>query len=392
MKKVFETTTPFIEKTTDPALLTFDEYQDLVNKSNKWHSSGCYKWSLGKSYIGREKSDFPQIIKNIKIHDIIFQFRLKIEDRLDNTYYKSDEDGNHLRSEDGKLISYTREELENGAIPSLLNRRYEYSIGIFTDDGYIGGSQDEWGCVLIHIADEYRGFGLGPIVGKMARELEADKTSGGFTPEGFKNFKKVHQMFVREYIRNGFYSFLVKSGKISAQRAKDIISSANLKAEHKKQFKLAAKPEDWLLYIGGYGDFIIYDKKIVDILDIDHEWFAEKMLIGMVYVSADKKFGRIKTFGGINDKVKKYLMKLAIIYANNLNVPLVVEEEDIVYVENAEISGKSNIAGYSSYLVKSNEKLNFTMIGKKEQEFRKSFDYYDEFKNNILELSYNKWH
>ena len=75
---------------------------------------------------------------------------------------------------------------------------------MFNDENqYIGGLQDEWGCILIHIAEEYQGFGLGPILGKLAREYYPSKSSGGFTNAGYTNFINVYRDMVKNYIQSG---------------------------------------------------------------------------------------------------------------------------------------------------------------------------------------------
>lgn len=394
-----EATTSYVPRACDPALLTYEEYYRIANKEDIWHPSGAYKFSVvTRDEWKHEKVDaFPELIKTIKIHGIVFMFRKEVRDRMDGTWYKTDDHDEYIRDAEHQLVPYTREELENGAIPALLKRRYEYRIGVFTQDDnkwvYVGGSQDEWGCMLIRVADEFRGFGLGPIIGKMARELEPDKTSGGFTPDGEYNFRKVHRAFVKEYLRNGMYSHLVKTGVISTDRVREIVASAKGTDSKKPAINLSSNdPVDWMLYVGD-GDFIIYDRKFKDIYqDQSREWFAEKMLIGMIYVSADAKYGRIKVFGGNTEKVKRYLMTLALIYAKHCGVPLVVEEDDLPYVENADIGPLDNTAGYRSALaVYNGQAIDLTPLGNKERKYRSDFDRYDEFKHRMMEDSYSKW-
>lgn len=399
MSIIREATTDYVRKLADPALMTYREYYKLVNPEDKYHPSAAYESdveSLNK-WDHNKKDLFPKLIRRIKINGITFEFRLQTEDRFQSNYYKTNpETGMYLRDENDQLIPYTREEVERGMVVPH-SRRYRYAIGVFTEeDGYVGGSQDEWGCMLIRVADEFRGFGLGPIIGKMARTLEPRKSSGGFTPQGSKNFFRVYQEFVREYARSGMYSFLVKSGQITAERAKVILDSAKLhiKTSREAHNLNTNDPSDWLLYVGGYGDFIIYDRKLLDIIDDQKlDRWAERMIRGMVYVAVGRGFARIKALGGVNPKIKGFMITLAAAHAKAEGVPLAIELEDMAFIDRSKIEIENDeptwSAGYESHLVRfKGDVPDLNELGLPERMFRKKHDRYDEFKNKMIELAY----
>ena len=395
-----EATRPHEQKAVDPALMTFKEYEKLINDEGKMHDDTAYKWSLEKRHSNESPTDYPKLLQSIKRNGIQFDFRLNTRDRIDGIFCKRNpETDEYLRDENNNLVYFTREELLGGAVPSLLASRFEYSIGIFTkEDGYIGGSQDEWGCMLLRIADEYRGFGLGPILSKFARQLEPTKPSGGFTPAGRANFKKTHTAMVRDYLQSGTYSFLVRSGQISKAKVKEILAGASLSQPKNVSKNLGATdPKDWLLYVGGDGDYIIYDKKLADLYKDDkYGHFLNNMVRGAIHASIDADYTRIRQFGGESTKIKTFLMGLVANDASKDDTVLVVEPDDLEFVDTTLISvlndRPDNNAWIKSYRCKYKKPpLDLNPMGAKERAFRKSFDKYGEFLSFVTELAYGKY-
>jgi hypothetical protein len=397
---IVEATTPHVQKEVDPALLTASEYRDLVDPQHMSHPPEAYTFSvMNRATWQHEGRDhFPEPIRRMTINGIEFEFRLRKEDRAEMRMVKTTPEGEIVRDEQGMALYWNRDELIE-RLP--LVRRYEYSIGVFTaDDGYVGGSADEWGTMLIRVAEEYRGFGLGPIIGKMARSLEPGKPSGGFTPAGLNNFVRVHREMVRDYALSGMYSHLVKTGQLNAERAKQIIASANLSERPTRKINGDldhTDPADWLLMVGGYGDFYLYDRKLRDIIDggdrYDH--WREKMIKGMVYVECGDRYGRIKAFGGDTPKVKSMMLWLAATFAAVSKVELVVEPDDMAFIdpEQIEIVGSEHVrAGYRATTVRMKKPAGFMVaLGKMERRFREEFDQYGEFKDEVQTLSYKKY-
>ncbi len=384
----------------DPALLTLREYLELANKDDTHHDSSAYATTLKQlnTYNAKE-SEYPILLQQKTINGILFTFRLKKDRKIDTySYYKKDINGNYLHDASGNLVQFTKEELEKGAIPSLLTHPYEYSISVFDDQkNRVAATQDEYGCMLIRVAEEYRGFGIGQILGKMARTLESDKVSGGFTYSGENNFVRVHREFVRDYLLNGEYRRLVKEKKISYERLQKILKSADLNLRpvlhNKKNYNVS--PHDYLIYTDD-GLFCIYDKKLVDIINDEDDFFIDRFLVGMVYTTidenADEKLARIKIFGGESEKIKSFLMKLILNESSFNGEILVVEPEDVKYLpSDAVVSTQSKKYGYTSVGAILKNPKNTASIGKEEKAFRKKFDKYNEFYYNMIELFYKKF-
>lgn len=384
--KIDEATNPYEKKNLDPALLTLPEWMKIVNAEGKHHPPS-YDWSIeGKDFSSkRNKSEFPLFLFSKVINGLKIEFRANKNDRLKGRYVKWVND-DIVRDENGNAMYYTEDELRNGAIPQLLSRPYEYEVGAFDGDQYIGGVQDEWGAVLLSVADEYRGFGLGPIIGKAYRSLEPEKSSGGFTPAGAANFRKVHREMVRDYLKTGMYGHLVKSGIVTLDRVKEIIASAGLpdKTKPKPEKNLNFRDtKTWRLY-HEYGTLILYSSGLRDVIE-DNQYFAEKAIIGVIHVT-DKNF--VNSLYGVNEKVKSYMLALA----GNDHEQLIVDVEDFPYVDGRfrVLNEKPNRdAGFLSHAIEYvGPRYPVQEMAALEKRWRKGFDRYDEFYHLLLELAH----
>lgn len=396
VQQILEDTRPYVKKDIDPALLTFDEYYDLLNPSRRTHADSAYDWSVeyyNEEDLGLYKiENFPTLLKRKKVAGMFFEFRLEKEEKM---FVKYDDNDRLLYDDNGNMIRLTDEEIEALGID-----KYRYTIGVFNEEGEcVGATQDEWGAMLITVAKEYRGLGLGTEIGKLAWEIEPGKDSGGFSPSGRGTLRSIHARYVRDYLESGMYSYLVRTKKLSTKRVRDILASNDYNRSKRSTGNLKMNdPKDWLV-MEDHGAYIVYDRKVKDMWDdgtvFDRGYWVEKTLRGMVYTMPDRDgYTRIKVFGGEDDKVKTFLMKLAIDEAQRDGNPLVVEPEDINYVpkNNTRIEGPNNIAGYQSYIVwYSGASTSTTRLIAAEKRFRRSFDRYDEFRIFILEASYGKF-
>jgi len=394
-KRINEATGPYVHKEVDPALLTAEEYERLVNPQQKGHPSTAYDWSVTDPARHRPSREFyEKPLRRITINGIDFEFRMHVDDRHapDKRYVKTDPNGHVLRDEKGNALYLSPEEVKQRVKP-----RYQYDIGVFTErDGFVGGAQDEWGTLLIHVGREYRGFGLGTILGKMAWTLVPTKNSGGFTPAGKAAFYRIHREMVRDYLKSGMYSHLVKTGQVTLNRVKAIVASARVDLRPKSSNRnLRPDPSDYLLMAGEYGDFYVYDRKLADFGDDVDDHFRETMIKGMIYVAADDRFGRIKSFGADTDSLKRFLLLLAASYAKREGVELVVEADDVPFLDQKRIKvigDQHTKAGYFGATVRLIGKpVDWSGLAAEEERFRRRFDKHDEFKNAVQEMAYAKF-
>jgi len=268
-------------KLIDPALLTLHEYMNLVDPSHKTHPDDAYNWSImDKNNEWDQKSNYPKFLRRLKLAGLEIEIRVRVEPCR---YIKLDDSGMPLRI-NGEIQFWTSEEAKR-----LGKKLEEYLIGVFHGNQKIGEIQDEWGCVLVSVAKEYQNIGLGTILQKLARTLEPTKPSGGFTPAGRAGFARVHREFVRDALKNGTYSSLVRSKKMTMERVKEIVASAHIEKRNKPNNRnlSSSDPKDWLLFVGEYGDFILYDKKLKDLIEEggeQNDYFIDSMIKGAVNV------------------------------------------------------------------------------------------------------------
>jgi len=287
----------------------------------------------------------------------------------------------------------------------IMEEPTEWGIGVFNKDTKVAAVQDEWGCLLVTVAQEYRGLGLGPMLVKLARTIEPDRPSGGFTPSGYNNFIKVYQSMVRDALASGLYRRLITQGQMTMARAKEIIASAKLpKQKHKPERNLNSNdPKSWLLYVGEYGDFVLYDKKLKTLIDEDREHndhWIDQMIKGFAYVQLhegrQENWAMLRQFGGDTPKIKTFLINCTVQYTNDAGIPLWLEPDEIDFIDQRMISrleGPSLVRGFKSYkVIPTGERFDYNGLGLIEKRWRKSFDQYDEFFHQMIEYAHGKFH
>lgn len=227
--KLIEITRPYEKKLVDPALMTFPEYRQAFNRDNRSHPSSAYQMTAvdmkqrGEGgYLDRK--EFPILLNRIARKGQMFEVRMRKEDRWAMKYVKHDAQDEIVRGPDGMALYMEPEEIQ-AMIPA--NRRWDYSFTIYNAEGDpVASAQNEWGAVLWMVAQEYRGFGLGVLLGQLTQHYHPERDSGGFTPDGWQNTMMVHRSLVQKYLQSGTYSWLVRSGQITPERVREIIASS----------------------------------------------------------------------------------------------------------------------------------------------------------------------
>lgn len=382
---------PRPEGAIDPALLTHKEYLGVALRgvTKVWHPDDAYETDQ-KSLSGwTTVANYPEVIQRVRKNGMNFVVRMRSEK---NRYVKWTEDKDILRDESGNAVYYTDEEAT-----ALGKSLTTYEFAIFDEqDKAVASFTDEWGCVLIQVASEFRGFGFGPYLAKIGRTVYPEKTSGGFTGSGRTNFLKVHKMFVSDALKNGRYREMLKQGKITVQRVKEIVTSVGI--DHAPvapdQFDLAVRPDDLLLFADGNGTFVIYDRKIKDLMNNPRvEHFAEQMIAGMIYVAADVKWGIMHTYGGEPKAIRQFLLRCAMRHCQENGCVLLIDLEDIddVDPETMQVNHESIDSGYWRSEIKPKKTFDYKGLAAQEKTFRRSFDQYREFEYRLAEMAYAKF-
>lgn len=378
----------FNPKSIDPALLTYNEWLKIVNSENRFNPDSAYQTNVEElnQYPDYKIDAYPKLIKRVKLKGLIFEIRLRNEKLK---ICKRTPDGEYERI-DGELQYYTDEEIQR-----LGKHLYNWSLSVFHDEIRVGSVQDEWGCMLVMVANEYRSFGLGTLLLKLGYGIEPDKPSGGFTDAGRNTFARVHAEFVRDALKFGIYTNMVKDGSITVARVKEIINSAVKIKQNNSNIDLdSSNPKNWLLYVGK-NDFIVYDKKIKDI-DIDdpkYNYFSDNMIKGLVHI-VNNNGAFLHNFGAETIGLRRFLISCAVEYCNNNNIDLYLEKDEPKYLspDIGKVEETTNKIGFASQrVIPTGKRIDYISMGKLERKWRKSFDRYDEFYHRILEMAYSKY-
>lgn len=366
----------------DPALLTFSEYRDVIDAQHKSHPSKAYDVGLAQLNDFFKLEDYRRVLRRVRVNNLAFTIRLQI----DEAKYTKSRDANGV-------IYFTDEERAALGYP-----RYNYSIAVVDEENQcVASLQDEWGCVLVMVAREYRGFGFGAMLVELAYTIEPAKPSGGFTESGFRTFRKVYREFVGQALRAGRYRQLIQDGVLTMSRVKEIIASANLENRSKAPAKrdLANRdPRDWLLY-GTDTTFILYDRKLREHTDDEH--WGDQMLKAMIHFGiierSDRHYGIIYTFGGEKPTIKTLMLRCAAHVCEQDNAVLMVDPEDEALIDSKFLTaGETNMdTGYQRIEVRLAVPFDPTAMTEHEAEWRQSFDQYDEFFNTLLERADSKY-
>lgn len=379
--KVFlsEETTPYIKKVFDPALMTFKEYANAINSQNLWHPNTAYQYKLGKDLKLTKYNKYEILIQRIKKNGLEFELRMHIRKNL--IYGKKDKNGDYIYDEHGKVLILTKDEMNILNLPSE-----EYSFAIFDDEKQaIGIAQMEWNATLISVVEEYKNWGFAKILMDAFESKYPGNDSGGFTSEGISFLKKYHAQKVREYLANGFYSYLIKKGHISKEKAKEIISNLPEKKTNKNNLDLNFnKPEDILLMYY-HGDYVIYNKKAYDFyqteLEAKFDFLKEKIIKGhfrILYLDhSDEYNGRLQIFEYDTPEYKA-LLQNALIYE--------------IVKNNIELKKDTTLKDAIGDFNKKNLDLNrIANKIKEEAKYRKNHDKYQEIETRIVEMAYSKY-
>lgn len=252
------------------------------------------------------------------------------------------------------------------------------NIAILNRDGYVvAQGSDEWGATLLTVAKEYRGKGLGKVIGKVWYKLNPKYTSGGFTPSGRNNAVAIWADTVRDYLASGFYSDMIKAGEISKEKVKEILAGLPEKRAKKEEPKEDA-PQP--LIFSDEGQFIIYDKKFIKDQDEKYIYgfgFFRENSAGDTYlfkIGYEKKFGKIASY-------------VALQLAKNEGFKVYIKSPPS---DTVEFEGLENVEIEDDFAWLTKDVIPLADFNKVEQAARKD-DKYQEVWYSLVEMANSKW-
>lgn len=128
-------------------------------------------------------------------------------------------------------------------------------------------ASDEWGATLLRVVEEYRGRGLGRLLLRHWFAFNPRATSGGFTWAGEQTSLSLWQARVREFLARGWYSELVKQGRLSGTRVNAILAGLASTSGREtlpdiERVRQETRPEI-LVYTDGEVFFVVYDARFL---------------------------------------------------------------------------------------------------------------------------------
>ena len=294
----------------DPGLKTWEEFLEGQNPQGKMHPSGAYDWdvaemnkNLREQHMGESpKGDFACIKypngyvvrqKEGQLAGVSDGTTLWVQHpfkTLPEYYYHQHNKASEIHLGQPKVVKYAYEYLSK-VIPHKMETKYpvviqnlgDYQLrgskdpkdqqgeslmlGLFHGGLLVAVAQSEWGATLISVAQEYRGRKLGPLMRKYWGQYCPKFQSGGYTPEGKKQAYRVWSNRVRELQSHGVYSQKVKSGEMSLEKVKEILSYAQASTEKVGQpptTPQGKKGTGKLLLYSDDTQFILYDSAFLE--------------------------------------------------------------------------------------------------------------------------------
>jgi hypothetical protein len=335
-------------------------YMDPYQQDNRWVGLPVTKVQPVKyitEYIGlvsrvveRNLQNYPHMVQNTIIKGEPFQVRSK------------------------KIPA-----LDEGETLVILNSKGEI----------VADAADEWGATLFRVVSEYRGKSLGQVLGRFWYNLNPTYESGGFTSSGEKNATRLWEERVREFIARGWYSTLVKEGRLNRSQVSQIL--AGMTGHRQKpdlpEIESKATTKTDLRYLIDPGSsFIVYDARALD--GNENDYPDEKYLHAYGFFRSAERIGTFLFRIEYDRPYQKLATMIALQMAKNMGEPLYIGENYTDIVEWENIPG---VEKNGDYITLTRDVLPIISMARIEVLKRKPVDRYGQRENLLIEAAEMKW-
>lgn len=259
---------------------SFNEYLKIVNPHNISHPESAYQMDLDGMNKTWPADTFPLTQQTFMINKRIYQLREKRIDRWEGRYLAHDENGDHKRDKHGELVFLTPEEMEI-KIPAESRFVFEHAVIDVASGKVVGLTENEYGCLLVAVAKEFQGQGIGAKLLDFHRSNNPKRYSGGLTNAGYNNLHRFYRNKVLEALGQGYYSQAVRNNALTKNKVNEILKSAEITTattpvETSRRGlqripdggrDLAFSSTENLLFYSDQAIFILFDKNVLDISD-----------------------------------------------------------------------------------------------------------------------------
>lgn len=253
----------------------------------------------------------------------------------------------------------------------------------------IASASNEWGATLIAVVGEYRGRGLGRILGRIWYEQNPGFESGGFTSSGEENALRIWQGRVQEFLANGWYTALIANHTLTVQRVRDILKGLSDRSRHDplplptpgQSGKGRLNPKDALVLVEE-PTFIVYDPAFLTDPD-------DKYILGYGFFRNSSPAG---TFFYTLDYVPGYEK-----FVTYVGLQMARDMGDTVYVgpgygDHVDYEGLAHVEILDpTHIALTRDVLPLADMGRLEALRRKPHDRYGQLHDQLYELAEGKW-
>lgn len=247
-------------------------------------------------------------------------------------------------------------------------------------------AENEWGATLIAVAHEARGRGLGKVLARVWHDLNPSFDSGGMTSAGSGLMSTVWADRVREFMSNGWYSQLVRDGRMTRARVDEIV--ADLPGRAPPRAPVAPSTPDPLIMSDGSTFIVVYDRAVLSdpsLLDDPDD----RYIYGHALLRDDPRVGTY-VFSVDYDRSFADLTTRAILQLARDNGDRLFDGDGYHDI----LEGVDAIPGVQrdgDYIVVSRDVLPLRTLSTKERASRRAVDPHGEVEVSIMERADAKW-
>lgn len=422
----------------DPGMMTLEEYIALLNPAQKKHSYEAYDFDLfdmnqrfahrylGKAYKGWAHRDFFGVYESTAGIFFVRDGR-PVGVLIDGTLYFDDHgegigDGytdqntslpikrrqqvkyiseymplvDDLRRFNTEKYPVVLQHLIVGGEPMTLRAKDAptvdggTSLAILDSEGRrVALAQDEWGATLVAVAQEVRGRGLGKKISEAWYRFNPSFQSGGMTPQGESLAVARWADRVREFRAQGWYSALIRAGRMTPARVKEIFAGLGQREPQRAQEAGVALSGTPLVMSDGHAFVTVYDRAVLD----DPEAFStnpdERFVYGHAFLRDSPSVG-VFVFRIDYDRPFAELTTRAILQlARDQGHRLYDGEGYSDLLEGAE--DLPGVVREGDYLVVTEDLLPLHTLAGEEREARRAVDPYRQLEAALAEAADTKW-
>jgi GNAT superfamily N-acetyltransferase len=262
------------------------------------------------------------------------------------------------------------------------------TLAVLNAEGLVvAQASNEWGATLLTVAKEYRGKGLGKIIGQFWYELNPSFTSGGFTQAGQENALALWRDRVHEFSSRGWYSALVQEGKLTYARVKEILAGAgekpipSLRLQPQEPEATDKATGELLVFVDDNISFVLYDRAFLSKPD-------EKFIHGYGFLR-DAEVGSFFYALDYDRPYAELTTRIGLQMAREGGDSKLYDGEG--YHDMLELDSIPGIVREGDYILITRDLYPLKAATVKERRLRKAADPYEEKYHQLLEMAESKW-